>query len=297
MRVHVIANPTAGRGRTPRLLAAVEAALVARGAIVTTFLTAKAGDATTHVGTLAPSSIDRLVIIGGDGTLHEAVNGRPAPLPWPVAIVPVGTANLVARDVGMPLHSNAAAYADVILDGEPWTVDLLDTDCGRALAVCGAGLDAEVVHAVASARRSGLGGYARWMFPIAKTFIEYSPPQLEVELDGRRVACEAAIVQNTRCYGGLFTLSPTARMDDGRLDVVVFLEARRRDHFRLLTTAYIGRLAHDRGVRILTGTSVAIRSVRSARPVAMQIDGDPAGTTPFTARILPRALTLLRPRR
>src|SRR5262245_64443775 len=128
MRVHIIANPTAGRGRTPRLVAALDAALRARGATVTTYLTAGTGDATTHARTLDPASIDRLAVVGGDGTLHEVVNGKPVPLPWPVAVVPVGTANLVARDVGMPLAPKAEAHARVILEGEPWTVDLLDTD-------------------------------------------------------------------------------------------------------------------------------------------------------------------------
>lgn len=292
MRVHVIANPTAGRGRTPRLVAALADALRARGAAVSTHATSGPGDAAAHVASLADDATDRLVVVGGDGTLHEAVNGRPGPLPWPVAIVPVGTANLVARDVGTTLRPDAEAHAAVVLEGEPWTVDLLETDRGRTLAVAGAGLDAEVVAAVARARRGGLGGYARWFAPIARTFADYRPPRLVATVDGREVEGGAVVVQNTRCYGGLFTLSPEARMDDGRLDVVVLVHARRRDCFRLLLGAYTGRLAADRGVRILSGTSVR---VRAERPTPVQVDGDPAGTTDFSARVSPRALTLLRP--
>src|SRR5262245_41787388 len=250
MRVHVVANPTAGRGRTPRLVDGVEAALSARGATVSKFFTAAAGDAMRHVATIEAQSIDRLVVVGGDGTLHEAVNGRPDPLPWPVAIVPVGTANLVARDAGVPPSPRAAEqHARIVLEGRPWTVDLLETDRGKTLAVGGAGLDADVVQAVAHARRGGIGGYARWVYPIAKTFVAYRPASLEVEVDGQVVHGEAAVVQNTRCYGGLFTLSPTACMDDGRLDVVVLVDARRRDHFRLLANAFVGQVARDRGVR------------------------------------------------
>ncbi|MCC7138457.1 MAG: hypothetical protein IT460_08545 [Planctomycetes bacterium] len=294
MRVHVIANPTAGRGRTPRLVAALVDALRAQGATATSYATTGPGDAAAHVAGLPDDAADRLVVVGGDGTLHEAVNGRAGPLPWPVAIVPVGTANLVARDAGTPLGGDAASHADLVLRGEPWTVDLLATDRGRTLAVAGAGLDAEVVAAVARVRRGGLGGYARWLAPIARTFSDYRPPRLVAVVDGRAVEGGAVIVQNTRCYGGLFTLSPTARMDDGRLDVVVLREARRRDCFRMLLSAYAGRLAGDRGVSLLVGTSV---EVRAPRPAAVQMDGDPAGTTDFSARLLPRALTLLRPRR
>ena len=294
MRVHVIANPTAGRGRTPRLVAALADALRARGAEVSTYATTGPGDAAVHVAGLPDGATDRLVVVGGDGTLHEAVNGRPGPLPWPVAVVPVGTANLVARDAGTPLRADAATHAALVLEGEPWRVDLLATDRGRALAVAGAGLDAEVVASVARARRGGLGGYARWLAPIARTFADYRPPRLVAVVDGRAVEGGAVVVQNTRCYGGLFTLSPAARMDDGRLDVVVLREARRRDCFRMLLAAYAGRLASDRGVRLLAGTSVV---VRAERPAAVQLDGDPAGTTDFEARVLPAALTLLRPKR
>ena len=190
-------------------------------------------------------------------------------LPWPVAMVPLGTANLVARDAVIPLGADVEPHVRTILEGVPWEVDLLQTDRGRALAVVGAGLDAAVVRAVADVRRGGVGGYGKWLVPIARTF-----------------------VQNTLCYGGLFTLSRDARMDDGVLDVVVLSDAGRRDHFRMLFRAYANRLHHDHRVTILRGHAV---SVTADRPTDVQADGDPAGATPLRAHVLPRALTLLRP--
>ena len=292
MRVHVVANPTAGRGRVPRLVDAVRARLVAAGATVTTHLTSGRGDARAHVSGLSASSFDRLVVVGGDGTLHEVVNALPPPLPWPVAIVPVGTANLVARDAGLPVRGHPDRLARIVLEGRPWPIDLLETDRGLVLAVAGVGLDAEIVSAVARARRGQAGGYLRWIRPIARAFLDYTPPDLEVIVDdGPVVRGGAVVVQNTRCYGGLFTLHPGARLDDGRLDVAVFLDATRRDWFRLVAEAFVGRIAKDRGVRLLSGTSVV---VRSSRPALVQMDGDPAAETPLSVRVLPRALTLLR---
>src|SRR5262245_4663041 len=84
----------AARVRVPALVEALARRLSAAGATATSRLTKAAGDAKAHVAGLSTDAADRLVIVGGDGTLHEAVNGRPPPLPWPVAIVPVGTANL-----------------------------------------------------------------------------------------------------------------------------------------------------------------------------------------------------------
>lgn len=293
MRIHVVANPTAGRGRARALARDVGAALAARGAAVAVHLTTAPGDARAYVASLSPTSGDRVVAVGGDGTLHEIVNAFPAPFPFAVAVVPLGTANLVARDARVPLAGDVETHARIALEGLPWRVDLLETDAGRSLANVGVGLDAEVVRAVARARRGGVGGYARWLGPIAKTFLDYVPPALEVTVDGGRVVRGgAAVVQNTHNYGGLFTLASDARMDDGRLEVTILRRASRRGFFLMLLRAYAGRLDRDRSVEILAGTSVEIRA---SAPVAVQTDGDPSGTTPARVRVLPGALTLLRP--
>jgi diacylglycerol kinase family enzyme len=293
MRIHLVANPTAGRGRARALADAVAAALGARGATPTVHFTTGPGDATAYVAALATDAVDRLVSVGGDGTLHEIVNARPGGGRVPIALVPLGTANLVARDARVPLKADAETYAAIALEGTPWVVDLLETDRGLSLANVGVGLDAAVVRAVAAARRGGVGGYAKWLAPIAKTFLDYAPPELAVSVDGGPfVTGGAAIVQNTRNYGGLFTLASDARMDDGRLEVTVLRRGKRRDFFRMLLRAYSSNLDRDSGVAILRGTSVEIRS---GAPVPTQSDGDPFGETPVRVRVAPRALTLLRP--
>lgn len=295
MRIHVVANPTAGRGRARSLAQEIADALVARGARVDVHLTTAAGDARAFVASLDPTGVDRLVSVGGDGTLHEIVNALPAPRTTPVSVVPLGTANLVARDAGIPLRASAATYAAIALDGSPWIVDLLETDRGLSLANVGVGLDAAVVAAVAGARRGGVGGYGRWLSPIARTFLDYRPPRVDVSMDGGPVVTGgAAIVQNTRNYGGLFTLASDARMDDGRLEVTVLRRAKRRDFFRMLMRAFAGRLDQEHGVTILRGTSVEIGS---RAPVPTQSDGDPFGTTPVRVRVVAGALTLVRPAR
>ena len=147
MRIHILVNPMAGRGRAPQRVAALERMLVSRGAEVTVRRTTGPGDAARHVGTLAPGDLDRLVVVGGDGTLHEAVNGRER-LPWPVAMVPLGTANLVARDAVLPLGADVEPPVRTILEGGPWEVDLLQTDRGRALSVDGPRLDAALLLAL-----------------------------------------------------------------------------------------------------------------------------------------------------
>jgi diacylglycerol kinase family enzyme len=137
------------------------------------------------------------------------------------------------------------------------------------------------VRAVAEARRGGVGGYLRWIRPIAATFVRYVPPALEIVVDGRAPARGGGVVvQNSFCYGGLFTLDRGARMDDGRLEVTVLRQANRRNYFLMLLRAFTGRLDRDHGVTMLSGTHVEVRSAGGA---AVQLDGDPAGRTPVCA--------------
>jgi YegS/Rv2252/BmrU family lipid kinase len=293
MRVHVVANPVAGRGRVPALLEGLARELSRRGVAHDVYLTKAPRDATAHVASLAPDAFDRLAVIGGDGTLHEVVNGLDR-LPWPVAVVPVGTANLVGREASVPLRGDAVARADGVLGEGTRVVDLLDTDRGRTLAVVGVGLDAEVVCAVARARGLETGGYTRWLLPLARTITTYAPPRLVVRVDGEPpLEAGAVIVQNAFNYGGLFTLSSRARMDDGLLDVVVLKRARKRDFVRMLARAFAGGLDDEHGARILRGTRVR---VESRDPALVEADGDPAGSTPLSVRLLPKALTLVTPK-
>jgi diacylglycerol kinase (ATP) len=292
MRIHVVANPTAGRGRVPDHVRRLSARLSSAGARVTVHLTSGPDDARRHVAAMAPSDADRLVVVGGDGTLHEVVNAHPAPFPWPVAVVPVGTANLVARDVGMPPARGAERIARAVLEGDLWRADLLQTDRGVAVANVGVGLDAEIVRAASAARRGRLGGYARWLGPVARTFVGHVPSRIEASVDGGPTIDAAALmVQNARCYGGMFRLCPDARMDDGLLHVFAIRRAQRRDWFLLVLAAYRGVAARSRDVTVASGRSVEIRAAPRA---AVQVDGDPAGETPTTVRVLPGALTLLR---
>jgi diacylglycerol kinase (ATP) len=269
MRLHLVANPTAGRGRVPEHVRRLSALLESRGARVTSHLTGGPDDARAHIASLARDALDRLVVFGGDGTLHEVVNAHDLPFPWPVAVVPVGTANLVARDAGMPSPRDTEALATAIEHGTEWPVDLLVTDRGRA------------------------GGYTRWVAPIAKTFVGHVAPEVEATVDGGPpLPGGAVIVQNAKAYGGMFTLCRDARMDDGLLHVFAIRLGRTRDWFRTAVAAWRGDAAGLPHVRVVSGREVTVRSVPTA---AVQIDGDPAGETDVTVRVSPGALRLLRP--
>lgn len=297
MRFHFVVNPAAGRRMALPLVDSVTALLRAAGAETTRYVTQAAGDAAAHVATLADDHADRVVVVGGDGTLREVVNARPPPLPWPVGIVPMGTANLVGREVRMPLDHRAARIARGLLEGEPWRVDLLrmrrqDGGIDHAVANVGIGLDAEVVHAVSRMRAGGSGGYKRWVRPMWDTLRTFTFPRLRVTVDDRiTYAAAAVIVQNAHNYGGIFELSPDAALDSGALDVLLVRARTNRDLFRILFGAWTHRVQRFNDVKILRGSRVRLRSMTRA-PV--QADGDPAGHTDLEVDLVPGGLTLLR---
>jgi diacylglycerol kinase family enzyme len=299
MRVHLVVNPVAGRGRAASVAEALVEALKTEGASATMYPTTSREDAAAHFAALSPDMADRVVVVGGDGTLRDAVNARVHPLPWPLGLVPVGTANVVGRELRMPLGAPPAARARALLTAEPWAVNAMELarpDGTRewAVANAGAGLDAAIVHAVSKVRttRGGAGGYAVWVRPVLATIAQFRFPRLRVTVDeGRIYEGTAVIVQGAHSFGGIFTLSKDAALDALDLHVSILTGRTRRDLLRLLVRSTMRPVSSDRDVIHLRAREITIES---DPPVPLQADGDPAGETPVRIRLLPRALSLLR---
>ncbi|HRV82235.1 MAG TPA: acylglycerol kinase family protein, partial [Planctomycetota bacterium] len=156
-RVAILVNPTAGRGRAAHLADALEAACRGRGASVWRQATQRAGDGVRLAREL-PDDIARVFVLGGDGTLREVAAGvleraqRPA-----LGHIPLGNANVVAREMGIPLQGEAALAA--LLDGELRTIDILRVGEQVVLAMVGVGYDAETARAMERVRS---GPLRRW---------------------------------------------------------------------------------------------------------------------------------------
>lgn len=301
MHVHLLENPAAGRGGARTFIRAVAAALEDGGHHVTHVVGAQAGDLAEHARELGKDDADRVLIAGGDGTLKSIVNARPAPPPWPIGMIPVGTANVVARELGIPPSFGPAEVAQAILASEPWDVDLLEVRrAGEheewAVLAVSVGFDAEVVHAVGRAREerasTATGGYWQWVAHVVDALGSSALSFFDVSLDGGPAReCALLIVQNARLYGGLFTISKTSCLDSGSLDAVGIQAKNARDVVRVLAAATVQRVEYDKQVRILSGERVV---VSAASPIAVQADGDPSGFTDVEIVVKPGAMTLLR---
>ncbi len=294
--VLLIVNPISGRGRGPRIAGALASRLEARGIRAVLSPTRAAGDGERLAA--AASGHDAVLAVGGDGTVNEVLSGlvgRDVPL----GIVPLGTANVLAKEFGHSRHVEAAC--DLIVRDRRRRIDLIEVleEDGRrrcwAAAVTGAGYDAHIVRAFHSWRRGPIVGHALYIAWGFAMMLDYRPPRIRVEADGR-VLDEAAtfvVVSNTRTYAGPLSFAPEARPDDGWLDVYRFRALGRFDYLRAFGFAMLHR-PHWSG-RSAGARAKEIRLTVLDGHVPMQVDGDPAGNAPARIRVAPGALDLLVP--
>lgn len=289
MHVLVIGNPISGGGRARGACAALARALEGRGHEVEVFLTGAAGDGGRRAEDLG--GVEALVVVGGDGTLNEVVNGLEDPAQVPFTQLPMGTANIFARELGLPFDPEG--LAEVVHRGEVKRIDLGQIGDKRFLLVVSAGFDAEVTAELKRSRKGSLGflGYARPLFEVVRG---YRPPKLRVAVDGKGGYRGAwVVVTNTKNYGGLFTLAESASMDSGVLDVLVFENAGPLDFLRYAATGALGGgMSRRSGVTLVQGRQVRIEA---EEPTDVEVDGDHYGLTPVEMAVVPQAARVFVP--
>ena len=287
-RILLVVNPISGGEKADRTRRLVQK-LSADSMDLTVVETERSGDARRAAASMPPDT-SIIVAAGGDGTVNEVVGGmrdrRVA-----VGIIPLGTANLVAREFRIPVDIEAAC--DLVLKGRRRPIDLGRTEDGCFLAVAGAGFDAAVVHRMAESRNGNIKT-SSYLEPMIEMIASYPFPRISVEADGAQVTEEATdvIVANTRSYGGPFILAPDAKPDDGLFDVCIFNSPNIGAYAAYMAAAVMQ--SHD----LLPSTTVLrARTVRcvSSGDVPVQLDGDPHGRLPVTFQIEAGAVQLIVP--
>jgi YegS/Rv2252/BmrU family lipid kinase len=284
-RLAVVFNPTAGRRKAKRLAAAL-ALLRGAGEAVDLERTAARGDA-ERLAYDAPRE-QTLIIAGGDGTANEAANGRLAAGGGRLALIPLGTANVLAAELGIETLEQAAQAA---VTGRP-LLCRLGLANGRAFVMmAGVGFDAHVVAGV-SPRVKRLMGKGAYVLEMLRQLARFPFPVYRVTIDGAAHEAASVVVARGRYYGGRFVVAPKASLDRAELHVCLF---RRGGIFRTLRYAValgLGRLAELPDVEIVVGQRVVIDGP-PGDPV--QGDGDIIAHLPVTIELSPVSLELMRP--
>ena len=297
-RVLLILNPTAGRRRRS-LADAVVRQVSAMGWTIDVVETTAAGDAGRLAASCEAARHAVIAVAGGDGTINEVVNAlaqRDGDVPA-LAIVPLGTANVLAHELG--LGFSAAAIARTMTAGRALSVrpgEAVNGAASRCFSLmAGAGFDAKVVAGVSpsSKRRWGRAAY------VWRSLVEtqrYRPVRYSVEIDGTRYEAASVIVTRSRHYAGPYVVAPNAALGEPLLHVCLFERWGRAHALRFGLALVTGRLPRADGYRVVTGRDVRI-SVRGdevgREPV--QIDGDDAFVLPVSIGLAKGAVRVLSP--
>jgi YegS/Rv2252/BmrU family lipid kinase len=247
----------------------------------------------------AAETHDLLVVVGGDGTLNEVVNGI-AERDVDLATIPLGTGMDFVRTYGIPTRFDDAVR--VALTGEPRTID-----AGRVHYRTWAGEPAERWFAnVASVGMSGavaqrangmskaLGGKATFFYALTRVFLEWENTEVTVTLDEgeRRGRMHDVIVANGMWHGGGMKLAPDARPDDGQFDVVLIGDVSKLDFLTTAPKIYKGAHVHHPKVEVLRSRRV---EVDAPETLPIELEGEQVGTTPVTFEVVPGALRVRAP--
>lgn len=289
-------NPVAGRGRARRRLPRVVALLEEAGVEVAVQQSAAVGDLETRVREALLRGTKQLIVAGGDGSVHEAVNGiMAAGGDAALGVVPVGTGNDFAKAAGIPLDWEAATtlLARRLADGaRPRDIDLGRMNERWFANGAGIGLDAKVTK-IARAYRWPIGDLV-YLVAIFHTMMDgIATPEIRIEAGEFRWdgPLTLANVSNGPWVGGMFHIAPMAQNDDGRLELLVAAPVTRRRILQLLPKLVRG--THMDEAEILHA-SVRRVTVSASEPVPSHLDGEVQSLqSEFEIEVLPGALHLL----
>lgn len=294
--VEVVVNPTSGGGRARRAVPAFVDGLRARGVSASVHSPRDAVDFRARVAAIRASGAPEVVIAGGDGTIHlavqELVGGETA-----LAVLPIGTGDDNARTLGIPLGDPAAA-AGLVADSPVRSVDVAQVTSADGseryfLGVLSAGFDSFVNER--ANRMSWPKGKARYLVAILGELRTFKPVPYTARIDGASVSSGAMLVAigNGISYGGGMKVCPSAIPDDGLLDVTWLKAVSTGTFIRVFPSVFSGTHVDKPYVATYRGREIALE----APGQIAYADGERVGPLPISVRSCPAALRVVAPSR
>ena len=287
-RLAVIVNPTAGAGRARAALPRIRAELERLGADFRVIETSSA----EHARTEAAAARDRgesVGAVGGDG-LVGTLAGVLCRSETPLAVLPGGRGNDLARVLGIPTEPEAAAR--VAVEGVELPIDVAEVDGTSYVGIASCGFDSDANRIANEAKV--VRGNLVYVYAALRALAAWRHATFEVMVDGERheVTGYSVIVANSKAYGGGMFVVPHAELDDGLLDVVLCGASSKLHFLRSLPKLFKGSHVDDPYLRFLRGQEVQISA---DRPFTVYADGDPIGDLPVQVRVARQALRILVP--
>ncbi len=238
---------------------------------------------------------DLILVAGGDGTINETVNGM-LHSKIPLGILPGGTANVLATELGISRGLERAAGEFREWVPERVSLGLFRSGTATApryfLLMAGVGLDAHIVYNLNPSLKAVAGKVAYWVGGFSQLGRRF--PEFDVMVEGRTARVSFALISRVRNYGGDLTIAPTISLLDPEFELVLFEGANSFRYLKYIFGVVTRRLERMRGITIVRTREVALRCPEDSR-VYIQLDGEYAGRLPADIAMVPDALTLLVP--
>jgi diacylglycerol kinase (ATP) len=296
----IIVNPMSGRGRVAAEIPEIERTLQGKGLEYRILLTQGPGDATRFAREALTEGTRFVVAVGGDGTVHEVVNGmveddRPVIPDAVLGVVAAGSGCDFVRTFGLP---GDATRAVAHLTGENlFPLDIgkvryVDPDGKQSIRyfpnIAEAGLGGATV--TRAARLPRFFGRSRYFFGFWLTLPRYKPGNVTVQTDRKTYEGRGVniVVANCQYFGGGMRISPRSYPGDGALDVLIF-RGPKSDSFTTIPKVYKGEHVPHPNIVEMKGTTVI---VEAEQPLRIEADGEVLGTTPATFQVLPQIVNL-----
>lgn len=299
----LIHNPNAGGGGADRHKELAEARrILAMGGIEAELAeTTGPGDATNIALRAGREGRQLVIACGGDGTLNEVVNGLARQQNGhsvPLALLPGGTANILAKELTLPWDIPRAA--ERLIHGTVREIALgLATPINEPekaryfLSVAGAGPDGRITYAVDLDLKAKMGIFAYW-WQGAREVLNYKFPRFNVKTKDQTIEASLVIVGRTKHYGGPFKITTEADLYEDQFELAVLTTQSGLRYLSYLPTLWFGDLRKAEGVHFLKADTLLCEPT-DGEPVYAQVDGEPLSRLPVEFKIVPRALKLLVP--
>ena len=291
----LISNPKTGRYGSRRLRPIPELAsrLESLGVEVDLQVTGGPGEATEIAARAARNGSPDVIVAGGDGTINEAIQGL-AGTRARLAIIPRGTANVLARELGLPLDDEQAIA--VAAEGKSRKIYLgvaIDEKTEQRrhfVLMAGIGLDASVVRRVQPSLKKRIGKGAFWVSGLSH-LATWNPRPFTLEINGDRYVATFAAIGKGAKYGGDLAITPGARLDEPEFEVCIIETTSRLRYLHLLSYAMREGMPRNKPeVKFVKAVSV-----RAYGDSHVQVDGELIGNLPMRFEIAPHSLEVIVP--
>lgn len=287
-RLRLIVNPAAGRRRARRHLTLIRQALERHGMDHDLTVAEGQRDARASAHEAAAQHYDRVIVAGGDGTVHKVVNGL-AGSETALAILPLGTENVLAKELHVPFSLEAAIQFAAETPAIP--IDLGKVSNHYFALMAGVGFDAQVIRNLHPQLKRQLSRLS-FLFTGVSTLSHFNPSTVEVRVNGSYLKTNAweIMVSNASIFAGRVKVAPDASIQDGRFDICIFSAENR--------AVFVGDVVQSAMLRRFAGEAVqffksAEVRIHSTTPLPVQLDGESMELKSLDFTIQPHALRVV----